>query len=313
MDNAVTIGMLIIQVTGLFLAFLAGTVLARLLGARKDSGSVPDHAGGIRIPTPVPAPLPADTGRLFFGHEMKNYLCVLKGNAKLLRLGVKSAHQAAIIDRIDRVVERLESFAWKEQAAAPDVLRNGRRECVDLLEAARSCTRIHFGPAGAEFPVMATDGSPYVQGDPHRLDQVLMNLYGNALEAGARKVTTRIRRIGVEIEVAIEDDGRGCSPDQARRIFHPSREASRPKTPGAPPRGLGLSIVRSIVGNHGGRLRVSVKNGRGDGETGLVVHLHFPAHVPLSAPSPDLRPPVVAGNPSRWNPSWETEKAVPPL
>lgn len=296
--DGMTIAMPVIQVLGLLLAFLAGAALARVLGAFKVPLSAADPAAGLRIPSPIP---PAgDRGRLVFGHEMKNYLCVLKGNARLLRLEVRSEEQAAIIDRIDRVVERLETFAWKEPEASPDLVRTGRRECVDLLETARSCSRIHSSPAGAEFSVTGTGGPPYVQGDPQRLEQVLMNLYGNALEAGARRITTRVRGIGAEVEVAVEDDGRGCAPDQADRIFQsfpPSPAPVKAETPGGARRGLGLSIVRSIVETHGGRIRASVKNGRGDGETGLVVYLHFPVYAPLSSPAPGLRPPIARRDP----------------
>lgn len=297
-ENFGTMAMPAIQALGLLLAFLAGASLARLRRALKEDGPVADPAAGVQIPSP--ALPPSESGRLVFGHEVKNYLCVIKGNSRLLRLGAKSEEQSAILDRIDRVVERLETFAWKGQAGSPDVVRTGRRECVDLLEAARSCSRIHLSLAGAEFSVTASGGLPYIQGDPHRLEQVLMNLYGNALEAGARRVMTRIRGIGAEVEVAIEDDGRGCAPEQAVRIFQPflpSQAPAKAGTLGEARRGLGLSIVRSIVENHGGRIRASAKNGRGDGETGLVVYLHFPVHVPPSAPTPLMRPPIPRRDP----------------
>lgn len=272
-----------IQVLGLILAFLSGVVLAavfRAIAARKASRNLP-------LPSAVP-------GRLLFGHEMKNYLCVIKGNAKLLRLGVGSKDQADIIDRIDKVVERLETFAWKESPASPDVVLPGRRESVDLMETARNCSRIHFSQAAAEFTVTTSGGLPCIQGDPHRLDQVFLNLYGNALEAGARRLTIKIRRTGAEVAVAVEDDGRGCPQDQAARIFQPfltTKASGKAGSHGT--RGLGLYIVRSIVENHGGRIRAKVKNGRGNGETGLVVYLNFPAYPPLTASVPAMRPPKV--------------------
>jgi signal transduction histidine kinase len=306
----------VIQAFGLLIAFLAGAALTRILAARKASGSSPDPVQGLEIPSRTPPA--AESGYLLFGHEMKNYLCVLKGNAKLLRQRAGSQDLAAILDRIDRVVERLETFVWKEQEAAPDVVRIGRCEKVDILEAARTCSRIHLSPAGAEFSVTASGGSHYVLGDPNRLEQVLMNLYGNALEAGARRVTTQIRRIGGEVEIAIEDDGRGCAPDQALRIFHPGhtpRAVRKARARSQAKRGLGLAIVRSIVENHGGRIRANVKNGRGDGETGLVIYLNLPAHVPLSGPPPALRSPIARRVPHPANASWDPriEKAAPPL
>lgn len=258
----------ILHMAAFILAFMAGGVLAMTWR------SIFPGTSRAAKPGKVPA-VPRGNGQVF-GHEMKNYLCALRGNASLLRLGAHGAEQASIIDRIERVVEKLEGFAWKDEAA-PDVLAPRTRETLDLVRTARNCSELNFSGTGIEFTSQASEGLLLVQGDPHRLDQVFQNLYGNAREAGATRVVTRFRRIGGELEVAIEDNGRGCSQDIADRIFQPFFSTKKGKQSS----GLGLFIVQSIVENHRGRIRATTKNGREDGDQGLVVYLHFPLFSPV--------------------------------
>lgn len=273
-------GLPILQMAAYILAFMAGGVLAASL---RPKSSAARRAGK------TDAAVTAPQGRSqVFGHEMKNYLCAIRGNASLLRLGSQGAEQAVIIDRIERVVEKLETFAWREEST-PDVLASRTREGLDLVQAARDCSDLHFSGTGIEFTSQATEGLPLVQGDPHRLDQVFRNLYGNAREAGATRVVTRFRRIGAELEIAIEDNGQGCSQDVAGRIFQPFFSTKA----GKHPRGLGLFIVQSIVENHRGRIRATTKNDRGDGDRGLVVYLHFPLFSPAPASQKKLSPSIL--------------------
>lgn len=295
----------LLQALGFFAAFLAGGLMAAAVG-RRPILDLFHRISGHRLATLPEAPLapptqPPHTGSrvpapeedrldLLLGHELKNYLCAIKGNARLLRMGC-AQHQADVIDRIDHVVERLENLAWKGPQGA-DVTACTQKAPVDMDEVSRFSARTHFGQAAMEFSIQACEGLPAIQGDPHRLEQVFMNLYGNALEAGAKGVSTRFRRIGNEVEIAVEDDGRGCRAEDAERLFEPFYSTKAES--GARLRGLGLFIVRSIVENHGGRIRATSKNGRGQGETGLVVYMNFPAPVAKTALPEPPRPPAPA-------------------
>ncbi len=115
---------------------------------------------------------------------------------------------------------------------------------------------------------------PLVRGDPGHLQQVLMNLVGNArqaLEQQAQGGTIRLRtqRLGerrVRLEVA--DDGPGIPPAIQARIFDPFF-TTKPAGVGT---GLGLAIVLSVVREHGGLVHVlSPPQG------GAVFQIEFPA------------------------------------
>jgi PAS domain S-box-containing protein len=95
---------------------------------------------------------------------------------------------------------------------------------------------------------------PPVQGDPVQLQQVLINLVMNALEAmrltakQPRKLMIRSAKNTAEVLVQVQDSGPGIQTEEATSIFEPFFTTKPEGT------GMGLSICRSIVESHGGRI-----------------------------------------------------------
>ena len=98
------------------------------------------------------------------------------------------------------------------------------------------------------------DGLVPVHGDRVQLQQVVLNLILNAVEAmgsvgsGARELSVSTRREGSDVRVVVRDSGPGIDAAQLERIFEPFYTT---KASGV---GMGLAICRSIVDAHGGRL-----------------------------------------------------------
>jgi signal transduction histidine kinase len=115
---------------------------------------------------------------------------------------------------------------------------------------------------------------PLVLGDRVQLEQVIMNLFMNAIEA-MRLVNARNRFLIVSSHVehakavvmAIQDSGPGIEPDQIDKIFTPYFTT---KSAGM---GMGLSICKSIVDSHGGRITATSTKGHG-----TTFHLTLPLH-----------------------------------
>jgi two-component system sensor kinase FixL len=115
--------------------------------------------------------------------------------------------------------------------------------------------------------VLETDAAlPPVLGDRVQLQQVVLNLILNAMEAlkdnppESRLVAVRARPSGAMVEVAVSDNGHGIPQDKLARIFEPFFTSK----PGG--LGMGLSISRSIVEAHRGRLWAE-NNAAGGGAT----------------------------------------------
>ncbi|HTF57941.1 MAG TPA: ATP-binding protein, partial [Planctomycetota bacterium] len=94
-----------------------------------------------------------------------------------------------------------------------------------------------------------------------QMNQVLLNLVKNAIEAmgGKGRLTISTAARGRKVLVTVADTGRGIPRRELGKIFEPfytTKEGGRGM-------GLGLSISASILQNHGGRLRVSSRPGRG--------------------------------------------------
>jgi signal transduction histidine kinase len=117
-------------------------------------------------------------------------------------------------------------------------------------------------------------GLPLVEGDRVQLQQVILNLTVNAIEAmnevseGSRDLLIRTSvDTPSEVIITVRDSGRGLKPEDLERLFEPFYTT---KPTGM---GMGLSICRSITETHGGRLWVTANVPRG-----ASFHLSLPAH-----------------------------------
>jgi signal transduction histidine kinase len=116
---------------------------------------------------------------------------------------------------------------------------------------------------GVSLQTRLAEGLP-VAGDRVQLQQVLLNLILNAVEAmesveaGAREVSISTAQNGANgIRVAVRDSGPGIDPGHVERVFDAFYTTKRSGM------GMGLSICRSIIANHGGRLWAEANDPRG--------------------------------------------------
>jgi len=129
---------------------------------------------------------------------------------------------------------------------------------LDINETMReviALTRSELRSNGTSLQTKLADGLPLVPGDRIQLEQVMLNLILNAVEAmsGSRET---VRELVIRTEqdgpgsvlVAVEDSGPGLKPETLDRLFDPFYTTK----PGG--MGMGLSICRSIIEAHGGRV-----------------------------------------------------------
>ncbi len=139
-----------------------------------------------------------------------------------------------------------------------DFLSYGRIEPVhlDLLALAGKIVRVLGAEAWAQGVRIEVDGHGRleVEADEIQIEQVLLNLIGNAVDAAAerndRRGKVRIhlsRRDGI-VSVSVDDNGPGVAPEIAGNLFQPF-ETTKPRG-----MGLGLPLCRQIIESHGGHL-----------------------------------------------------------
>jgi two-component system CheB/CheR fusion protein len=102
-----------------------------------------------------------------------------------------------------------------------------------------------------------------VVGDPARLEQVVVNIIGNAVEhADTPRVAVSVRRSGDHVRIRIRDFGAGIAPGSLADLFEPFRPLQLRETSSSG-LGLGLFLSREIVLAHGGSIDVSSALGEG--------------------------------------------------
>ena len=162
------------------------------------------------------------------------------------------------IGRADDVIDRIHNFA-KKGTASKDTL-DINRAILEVIPLTRNEAFKH----GVTVQMRLADDLPRVQADRVQLQQVMINLIMNAIEAmsgasdGTRDMlicTARTEAGGVL--VAVRDSGPGLTPATAINLF----DAFYTTKPGG--MGIGLSISKSIVDDHGGRLWASANEPRG--------------------------------------------------
>jgi CheY-like chemotaxis protein len=106
-------------------------------------------------------------------------------------------------------------------------------------------------------------------GDPMRIQQILINLLGNAIKftaAGGISIAVAVAEVigpRVLLEITVKDTGIGIPAEQFDRIFEPFTQAHEMSAPGCAGSGLGLSISRSLAGLMGGSICLQSQVGAG--------------------------------------------------
>lgn len=171
---------------------------------------------------------------------------------------VKSDHRARA------VIERLRSMLKKEPA------QHHRLDLNELIEESLHLMRNDLSNRGVTVETELAPGLPAVNGDGNQLQQVLLNLIINASDAmdaqPDRHLRLWTRLSGQGVEFAVDDRGRGIPSADLERVFEPF------VTTKAQGLGLGLSICRSIIEAHGGRLWATRNS-----ERGATLHCELPA------------------------------------
>jgi signal transduction histidine kinase len=220
-------------------------------------------------------------------HEVGTPLNVIAGRARSIQRKAKNdveavEKNAAIVAeqtaRITRIIQRLLDFTRRKVGAAGKAEVNINELTLTTMELLGS----QLSAAHVKTRLDRAEGLPRVSGDADRLQQVLINLLLNAMQAmpdgGSLVVETRVvhrTRPGLEdgaehgfVAIAVRDSGIGIPADIKDRIFDPFYTTKE----GQGGTGLGLAVVSGIVKEHDGWIDVEDADGGG-----TVFRVYLPA------------------------------------
>jgi signal transduction histidine kinase len=206
-------------------------------------------------------------------HELRTPLNAIVGFTDLLHAEVAGE----LNDRQRAYVEDIRNAAHRLTTIINDVLDLAKLEAgrltiepqllavEPLLDTVARAARA-AGDGRIEVSVQVEPGLDLLTADSRRLEQVLTNLVVNAVKFTGEggRVSIRARRSASMIQIEVSDTGIGILPEQQARVFDPFHQGTRMISGKLPEgTGLGLSLARSLIELHGGRIRLHSVPDRG--------------------------------------------------
>ncbi len=205
-------------------------------------------------------------------HELRTPLTLIQGYVDLLLARVRRTSDD---ERLIRYVTQARGQLRQLTALVGDLtdvarLQSGKLTLVlapvelgavvaRVVETARDL------PPGPTIHLAATPDPLWMAGDVGRLEQILVNLLTNAVAhaPSATPIDVRLRRVGAEAVLEVQDYGQGIAADQLPHLFTRFYQVAHPDRPSRGGLGLGLFICQEVVTAHGGRIAVASMEGEG--------------------------------------------------
>lgn len=219
-----------------------------------------------------------------FAHELRGALTVIAGYTALFRHPLADQEREAALSGIERAIARADVLcadALEGRVPTPSTARV--REPVGIAELAEQAAADQHSATGREVRVrIDAPAGLIVRGDGQALARVLGNLVSNAAKYSPPDTPLDVC-VGLEqrpffgetaiIEVA--DRGPGIPAEMRERVFEPFERLGRDED--KPGTGLGLAVVKTVVGAHNGRVDILDRD-----SGGTIVRVELPAELSVA-------------------------------
>ena len=214
-------------------------------------------------------------------YQLRDPLNVIKGFAEVLENEIAGpltdrqkdytagivASSLKLLDLVDDIIDLAAVDAGKLD------LELGLVDIRELMDNAKTYAALKAEDSQIKLAIDCDTAIGHIRGDERRLKQVIFNLLSNAFqftEEGGT-VTLGAEREGDMVRIWVSDTGRGVTPADQAKVFERYEAAG----PGAGA-GVGLALVNSFVGLHGGFVRLSSRE-----DEGTTVTCHLPTDGPV--------------------------------
>jgi two-component system phosphate regulon sensor histidine kinase PhoR len=203
-------------------------------------------------------------------HDLRTPLTTIQGYIELLpRAGPVTAQQREFIQHVlqslETITELVDNLLDSDRLEAGFDLEMGPCDLLQVIEQTIRDFRPRVEKKKQELRWNPPEALPLVQGNRHRLRQVMDNLLNNAMKytrAGGWIAVTALEDNG-HVVVHVADNGIGILPAQQPYIFDKFYRVESEETLRITGTGLGLSIVKTVIEKHNGRVWVESKAGEG--------------------------------------------------
>ncbi|MEW6262797.1 MAG: ATP-binding protein [Thermodesulfobacteriota bacterium] len=219
-------------------------------------------------------------------HELRSPLGAVDAQFHVVLKGLAGELNPKLQDMLTRMRKRIQNV----QAMINDLLDLSRIEArqfvqeklpVDVRSVILETVELLSGPAAEKelsVQTVLVDNPPLILADPKALKDVTNNLLSNAIrytpEGG--RISLRLDREGDWLVLTVEDTGLGIAREYHDKIFERFFRVKDERARNVVGTGLGLPIVKAIVGDHGGEVTVDSEIGRGS-----VFRVRLPVFTPL--------------------------------
>ena len=241
-------------------------------------------------------------------HELRNPLGAMVTATAMLKTGgterLDHLRLLGILDRQSHQMSRLLDDLLEASRVTQNKIEL-RKRVVDLAAVATEAAeamRAQMEAHDIRFTVQIAAGPVLVDGDPARLQQIQVNLLSNAVKYTPRsgRVALEVGRDAGDAVIRVRDDGAGIPADMLESIFELFVQSSRTLDHAGGGLGVGLTLVRSLVGMHGGT-GIAYSAGEGKGS-------EFVVRLPLvTAPAAE---PSAAGEPAGHVPAGPSRMVI---
>ncbi len=222
-------------------------------------------------------------------HELRTPLQGIMGLSDLVAMGI----YGEATEKQRKAMADVKSRAHDLLALIDDLLQLARLDAgnrsvhlasVDVSELLGTATATaQWIKGGKDLAIeLEVSMSGTIVSDRAKLNQVVLNLLSNAIKFTPEpgRITVRAQKLGDTIEISVEDTGIGIAPADQEHVFKEFHQVDGSQSRGYGGVGLGLSLVRRLLDELGGSIRVTSELGRGSTFTITVPTISVPTTAP---------------------------------
>ena len=204
-------------------------------------------------------------------HELRTPMTSILGYTELMLEQVERFETGQLKEFLQIIFDRSEALSQivsdmldlsRVQSGRLVSLEQFPGDLVDLVR--QVLVSYKYNDNQCEIIIDAEEGLPLILFDPHKMTQVFDNLISNAIKfsPGGGAINVALQTTPDEIVISIKDQGLGMSPEQKSQVFDKFYRVDSSNT-AVSGLGLGMSLVKSIIEGHGGRIWVESEEGSG--------------------------------------------------